>query len=72
MHLPFRIAGVVEGSREGPGESDLFVELTDGQQSGVAGELAWRWLKDKRRAKAVQDLRPGGWYTQRRSSRLQK
>ncbi len=36
-----RVAGVVEGLGEGPGEPDALVELPDGEQTGVAGELAW-------------------------------
>src|SRR2546423_8229253 len=63
------------GGRRGrprrPGEFDPFVERTDGQQPSVAGELAWRWRQDEWRAKAVQDLRPDGWYTHRPSPRLQ-
>src|SRR5262249_26475014 len=39
------------------------VELADGQQPGVTGELARRRLDDERRAEEVQDLGPGGWYT---------
>jgi hypothetical protein len=35
-----RVAGVVQGVREGPGEPDALIELADGQQAGVAGELA--------------------------------
>src|SRR5205807_471110 len=33
-------AGVVEGIGEGPGQADALVELADGDQPGVAGELA--------------------------------
>jgi hypothetical protein len=35
-----RVAGVVEGFAEGPGEPDALVELADGQQPGIAGQLA--------------------------------
>jgi hypothetical protein len=31
---------VLHGGGEGPGESDAFIELADGQQPGIAGELA--------------------------------
>jgi hypothetical protein len=33
------IAEVIEGLREGPGPSDALIELANGQQPGVAGEL---------------------------------
>jgi RNA polymerase sigma factor (TIGR02999 family) len=36
------------------------------ERVGVARESDRRWLKDERRAEEVQDLRPGGWYTQHR------
>ena len=35
-----RVAGVVEAVGEGPGEADALVELADGKQPCVAGELA--------------------------------
>src|SRR5262245_64004333 len=54
------VAGVVEGVGEGPGEADALVELADGEQPGVAGELARRRLNDERCAEEVQDLGPGG------------
>jgi hypothetical protein len=44
-HLPegvrgeVRVAGVIEGVREGPGESDTVVELADGEQPSIAEEL---------------------------------
>jgi hypothetical protein len=44
------VAGVVEDVGEGPGEFDVLVELADGEQPGVAGELARRRLDDERRA----------------------
>ena len=55
------VAGIIEGRGEGPGEPDALVELADGEQPGVAGELAGRRLDDERRGEEVQDLRPGGW-----------
>src|SRR5262249_9594705 len=61
------VAGVIERVGEGPGQSDALVELADGQQSGVAGELTRRGLDDERRAEEVHDLWPGGWYTHRMS-----
>jgi hypothetical protein len=64
------IAGVVEGSGECLREPDALVELADGEQSGVAGELARRRLDDERRAEEVEDLGPGGWYTHRLPPRL--
>jgi hypothetical protein len=57
------VAGVVEGVGEGMGEPDALVELADGEQSRIAGELAGRRLDDERYAEEVQDLGPGGWYT---------
>jgi hypothetical protein len=59
----FRIAGVIEGVAEGPGEPDALVELADGEQPCVAGELAGRRLGHERRTEEVQDLWPGGGYT---------
>jgi hypothetical protein len=41
-------AGIIEGAREGPGEPDALIELADGEQSGVAGQLARRRLEDER------------------------
>ena len=58
-----RVAGVVEGFGEGSRQPDALVELADGEQAGVAGELTRRRLDDERRAEEVQDLGPGGWYT---------
>jgi hypothetical protein len=40
----------------GAAEPDAPAELADGQQPGVAGELARRRLDDERRAEEVQDL----------------
>jgi hypothetical protein len=59
------VAGVVEGVGESPGEPDALVELAEGEQPGVAGQLSRRRLDDERRAEEVQDLRPGEWYTHR-------
>jgi len=59
------VAGVVERVREGSGEPDALIELADGQQPGIAGELARGRLNDQRCAEEVEDLLPGGWYTQR-------
>jgi hypothetical protein len=58
-----RVTGVVQGVGEGPGESDALVELPDGKESGVAGELPRRGLDDERLAEEAEDLRPGGGYT---------
>jgi hypothetical protein len=55
------VAGVVEGVGEGPGPADALVELTDGEQPGVAGELARRRLDEERRAEEVEDLCPDTW-----------
>jgi hypothetical protein len=56
-----RVAGVIEGLSKGPGQADALVELADGEQSGVTGELARRRLDNDRRAEVVQDLWPGRW-----------
>src|SRR5262249_3368113 len=55
------IAGVGQGVGEGPGEPDAVVELADGEQAGIAGELARRALDHEWRAEEVEDLGPGGW-----------
>jgi hypothetical protein len=34
-----RVAGIVEGVGEGPGQADALIELADGEQPSVAGEL---------------------------------
>jgi hypothetical protein len=34
------VAGVVEGIGEGPREPEVLIEQVDGEQPGVAGELA--------------------------------
>jgi hypothetical protein len=49
---------VIDGVGEGPGQSDALVELADGQQPGVAGELARRGVNNDRRAEEVEALRP--------------
>jgi hypothetical protein len=58
-----RVAGVVEGVGEVPGEPDVFVKLPDGKEPGAAGESARRRLQGERAAEGVEDLRPGGWST---------
>jgi hypothetical protein len=55
------VAGVVEGVGEGPGEPEALVELAEGEQPGVAGELTRQWLDDKRCAEEVEDLGPVAW-----------
>jgi hypothetical protein len=55
------VAGVVEGVGKGPSQAEALVELADGQQPGVARELALRRLDDERRAEGVQDLGPAAW-----------
>jgi hypothetical protein len=55
------IAGVVQGLGEGPGQADALVERADGQQPGVAGQLARRRLDDQRRAEKIQDVGPDIW-----------
>jgi hypothetical protein len=43
------------------GQADALVEVADGQQPGIAGQLARRRLDDQRRAEEVQDLVPDAW-----------
>jgi hypothetical protein len=38
------VAGVIEGLGKSPGQADARIELADGKQSGIAGELAGRRL----------------------------
>jgi hypothetical protein len=61
-----RVAGVIEGAGVGPGQADALVELADGEQPGIAGQLARRRLADQRRAEEIEALGPGRRYTQRR------
>ena len=62
MRSPWvRVAGVIEGVGEGPGEPDALVELADGEQSGVAGQLALERLDDRWRAEETEDFWPGVW-----------
>jgi hypothetical protein len=42
--------GVAEVVGDGLGASHALVELKDSEQSGISGELAWRWLDHQRRA----------------------
>ncbi len=53
------------GSERGNTGPDALVELANGQQPGIGGELACGRLHDERRAEEVEDLLPGGWYTHR-------
>ena len=39
-----RVAGIIERLGKSPGQADAVIELADGQQSGITGELARRWL----------------------------
>ena len=50
------VAGIPEGLGKGPYQTDALVELADGKQSGIAGELAGRWLDHERRAEKIQAL----------------
>jgi hypothetical protein len=54
------VARVVESVGESPREPDALIELADGEQPGVAGELALGRPDNERRAENVQDLRPDG------------
>jgi hypothetical protein len=44
-----RVAGVIEGFGKGPRQADALVELADGEQPGITGELTLGWLDDERR-----------------------
>jgi hypothetical protein len=55
------VTGVIERLGKRPGEPDALVELADGQQPGVAGQLTRRRLDDERRVEEVKDLGPGSW-----------
>jgi hypothetical protein len=72
-HLQERVLGeigvarVIQRLGEGQGEPDALVELAEGEQPGVAGELALGWLDDEWGPEEIKDLRPGGWYTRRLS-----
>jgi hypothetical protein len=61
------VVRVVEGLGEGSGKPDALIELADGEQPGVAGELAWCGLDDERGAEEVEDLWPGTRYTRQLS-----
>jgi hypothetical protein len=54
------VAGVVESVGEGACKPDALVELPDGQQSGVAGQLTLGRLDGERGAKKIEDLWPLG------------
>ncbi len=56
-----RVAGVIECLGKCPGQADGLIELADGEQSGIAEELALGWLNDERCAEEVEDLRPDIW-----------
>jgi RNA polymerase sigma factor (TIGR02999 family) len=73
---PFRVAGVGprgggEGVRQGPVSP---IGSSNGRMGNSPALVGWPGAgsRTSQRAKTVQDLRPGGWYTQRRSPRLQK
>jgi hypothetical protein len=38
------VARVIESLGKSPGQVDALIELADGKQSGITGELARRWL----------------------------
>ena len=42
-----RVTRIVQGRGEGPGEPDALIELADGEQPGVAGQLTGRRLDDE-------------------------
>ena len=48
--------GVGEGIGEGPGQADALVELADGEQPAVAGQLARRRLENERGGEEIKDL----------------
>jgi hypothetical protein len=55
------VPGVIECFGKGPGQSDALVELADGEQPRIAGQLTGRQLDDERRAEETEDLWPDAW-----------
>src|SRR5262249_4858690 len=51
-----RCGGVIAGFGKGPAPADALVERADGEQPGVAGQLARRRLENARRAKKTPGL----------------
>jgi hypothetical protein len=47
------VAGIVEGSSKSLCQPDALVELAYGEQAGVAGELALRWLNYQWRTEEI-------------------
>jgi hypothetical protein len=54
------VPGVIEGLGKRPGQPEALVERVDGEQPGVAGELARRRLDEEGRAGEVEDFGSGG------------
>jgi hypothetical protein len=48
-----RVAGIIECLGKSAGQADVRIELADGKQSGIAGELARRWLDHQRRTEEI-------------------
>ena len=48
MNADVRVAGIIEGGRELGGQAELFVQLPDRQQPGVAGQLSLLRFNDDR------------------------
>ena len=59
------IAGVIKCLGKSPGQADVLIELADGKQSGIAGELAVRWLQDDGSSEEIQVFLPGRQSTHR-------
>jgi RNA polymerase sigma factor (TIGR02999 family) len=54
---------VVEGLSDGSGQADALIELADGEQAGIAGEVGARGLQDDGPSDEIQALLPGRRYT---------
>ena len=55
--------GVVEECGEGARQSELFIELTEGEESGIGGELCRGGFDDKRCAEEIEGVLPNRLYT---------
>jgi hypothetical protein len=56
---------LVAGAAVSSGGTDVLVELADGEQTGITGQLTRRRLDDEWCPEEVQDLWPGRWYNPR-------
>src|SRR5205807_475885 len=61
------IAGVVEDVGEGLGESEALIELPEGEQAGIAGELSGGGFDEEGQVAEIEGGLPGRLYTHGRS-----